>query len=313
MRKLLVLSILSGNAVMAGTAQTPTPPYVQAGKTIKVSEHVWVIPDGRVNLVPNIGVIVGSKATLVVDSGMGPKNGEVTLREVRKISPNAPLYLTTTHFHPEHVSGFQAFPAAAILVRPAVQQQELVNDSAPLMSLFSKMSPVHAALLKDVKMRVPDVTFRESIDINLGSVTVRLFTLGAAHTRGDNFAFVNEDRVLFGGDVITNRFFPILDKNGASWIKVLDQLTLLKPATVVPGHGEIDRPDLMAREREFLLLMQNRVRELKAQGKSADQTAAALTQELKAKYANWDNPEFLDAGIRRFYAELQTAAGPPLR
>ncbi len=83
---------------------------------MKVSEHVWVIPDGRVNLVPNIGIIAGSKATLVVDSGMGPKNGEVTLREVRKISPNAPLYLTTTHFHPEHVSGFQVFPASATLL-----------------------------------------------------------------------------------------------------------------------------------------------------------------------------------------------------
>src|SRR5712691_753373 len=97
-------------------AQTPAPPYVQEGKTMKVSEHVWIIPDGRVNLVPNIGIIAGSKATLVVDSGMGPKNGEVTLREVRKISPNAPLYLTTTHFHPEHVSGFQVFPASATLL-----------------------------------------------------------------------------------------------------------------------------------------------------------------------------------------------------
>ena len=50
-------------------AQAAPPPYVPEGKTMKVSEHVWVIPDGRVNLVPNIGFIVGSKATLVVDSG----------------------------------------------------------------------------------------------------------------------------------------------------------------------------------------------------------------------------------------------------
>src|SRR5437867_3610813 len=163
-------------------AQTPAPPYVQSGRTMKVTEHVWVIPDGRVNLVPNIGIVQGRKAVLVVDSGMGPQNGKVTLAEVRKLNPNAPLYLTTTHFHPEHVSGFQAFPEPSVLVRPAVQQDELVNDSAPLMSLFSKMSPVHAALLKDVRMRLPDITFRDSIEIDLGGVTARLFVRSEEHT-----------------------------------------------------------------------------------------------------------------------------------
>src|SRR5262244_769775 len=32
--------------------QSPAPPYVQPGRTVKVSPHVWVIPDGRVDLVP---------------------------------------------------------------------------------------------------------------------------------------------------------------------------------------------------------------------------------------------------------------------
>jgi len=284
-------------------AQTPAPPYVQSGKTMKVTEHVWVIPDGRVNLVPNIGIVQGRKAVLVVDSGMGPQNGKVTLAEVRKLNPNAPLYLTTTHFHPEHVSGFQAFPQSGVLLRPAVQQDELVNDSAPLMSLFSKMSPVHAALLKDVRMRLPDITFRDSIEIDLGGVTARLFVTGPAHTRADNFILVKEDGVLFGGDVITNRFFPIINKDGANWIKTLDQLAALNPRTIVPGHGEIGGADLIARERGVLSFMQSRTRELRTQGKSADQAVALLSAEIKAKYPNWDNPEFLEGDVRRFYAE----------
>src|SRR6202521_6103536 len=82
-----------------GHNQTQPPPLVQENKTIKVSEHVYVIPDGRVNLVPNIGIIVGTRATLVVDAGMGPRNGQVVLRELIKVSKNADLYFTTTHFH----------------------------------------------------------------------------------------------------------------------------------------------------------------------------------------------------------------------
>lgn len=271
---------------------------------MKVSPHVWVIPDGRVDLVPNIGVIVGTKATLVVDSGMGPKNGEVTLREVRKISRNAPLYLTTTHFHPEHVSGFQVFPETAKLVRPLVQQQELVTGTAALTELFSKMSPIHADLLKDVKMRLPDVTFGDFLEIDLGGVTARLFTLGPAHTRGDNFILVKEDNTLFGGDVITNRFFPIiLDESGASWIDVLDRLAALKPQTIVPGHGEVADANLIGRQRTVLATMQTRTRELKKQGKSLDEATVVLTNELKTKYPDWGNLELLSGGVGRFYAE----------
>src|SRR5215472_9588275 len=285
-------------------SQTAAPPYVQPGRTVKISPHVWVIPDGRVDLVPNIGIIAGSNATLVVDSGMGPRNGEVTLREVQKISPNAQLYLTSTHFHPEHVSGFQAFPTSAKLIRPSVQQEELITGTAALTTLFSKMSPVHAALLKDVKMRPPDLMFTGTVEIDLGGVTARLFMLGPAHTRGDNFVLIKEDNLLFAGDVVTNRFFPIiLDQSPASWITILGQLASLAAATVVPGHGEVADTNLIVRERAFLLEMQARTRELKNQRKSADEAAVLLSKELKSKYPDWGNADFLGPGIRSLYAE----------
>jgi hypothetical protein len=104
-----------------GHNQSQPVPLVRENKTIKVSDHVYVIPDGRVNLVPNIGIIVGSRATLVVDAGMGPRNGETVLRELAKVNKNTDLYFTTTHFHPEHMTGVQAFPANTIVIRPEVQ------------------------------------------------------------------------------------------------------------------------------------------------------------------------------------------------
>ena len=53
----------------AGGGTTPPPPLIRENATIKLTDHVWAIPDFNVGLVPNVGIIVGSKATLVVDTG----------------------------------------------------------------------------------------------------------------------------------------------------------------------------------------------------------------------------------------------------
>src|SRR5579872_4511818 len=302
-------------AVLAGDPQETAPlghnqsqpaPLVQENKTVRVSEHVYAIPDGRVNLVPNIGIIVGSRATLVVDAGMGPRNGQVVMRELAKVSKNAQLYFTTTHFHPEHVTGGQAFPANTIVIRPKVQQEEVDRKQPEFIHNFSQRTPEIKALLQDVTPRAPDIVFDREIKLDLGGVTARLFWLGAAHTRGDTFVFVEEDGVLFTGDVVINRFFPIFpdaDASGKNWLLILNQLEDLQPRTIVPGHGEVGDAGLITKENTYLKELQSRVVELKAQRKSSEEAAQLLSVEFRAKYSDWDNPGWIADAVRRFYLE----------
>jgi glyoxylase-like metal-dependent hydrolase (beta-lactamase superfamily II) len=289
-----------------GHNQAQPAPLVQENKTIKVSEHVYVIPDGRVNLVPNIGVIVGSRATLVVDAGMGPRNGQAVLRELAKVSKNTDLYFTTTHFHPEHMTGVQAFPANTIVIRPEAQQEEVDRKQPEFIHNFSQRTADLKALLQDVKPRPPDILFDHEARLDLGGITVRLVWLGPSHTRGDNFIFVEEDGVLFTGDTVINRFFPIFpdaDASGKNWLSILDQLDEFHPRTIVPGHGEVGDASLISVERTYLKAVQARVLELKAQGKSADESEKLLALEFRAKYPTWENPGWIGDAVKRFYAE----------
>jgi glyoxylase-like metal-dependent hydrolase (beta-lactamase superfamily II) len=291
-----------------GHNQSQPAPLVQENKTIKVSPHVYVIPDGRVNLVPNIGIIVGTRATLIVDAGMGPRNGQAVLRELAKVSKNTDLYFTTTHFHPEHMTGVQAFPADAIVIRPEVQQEEVDRKQPEFIHNFSQRTPDLKALLQDVKPRPPDILYDREAKLDLGGITVRLLWLGPAHTRGDSFIFVEEDGVLFTGDAVINRFFPIFpdaDASGKNWLAILDQLDELHPRTIVPGHGEVGDAGLIGIERTYLKAVQARVVELKAQGKSADESAKLLSAEFRAKYPDWENPGWIADAVERFYAEAK--------
>jgi glyoxylase-like metal-dependent hydrolase (beta-lactamase superfamily II) len=289
-----------------GHNQSQPPPLVQEHKTIRVSDHVYVIPDGRVNLVPNIGIIVGNRATLVVDAGMGPRNGQVVLRELAKVSKNADLYLTTTHFHPEHVTGAQAFPASTKVIRSEVQEQELNQKQPEFIHNFSQRTPEIKALLQDVKPRAPDLLFDREVKIDLGGVTARLFLVGPAHTRGDTAVYVEQDKVLFTGDVVINRFFPIFpdkDASGKNWLATLNQFEVLQPRTIVPGHGEVGDAGLISTEQSYLKGLQSRVAELKAQGKPSQEAVQLLSGEFRMKYPDWENPGWIADAVERFYSQ----------
>src|SRR2546430_1732766 len=100
---------------------------------VKVSDHVWAIMGW-----PNIAIIVGNRATLVVDTGLGPRNGATIARVAGKVAPgNQKVFLTTTHFHPEHAGGEGGFPNGTILVRNAVQQREMELHGKEMVELFS--------------------------------------------------------------------------------------------------------------------------------------------------------------------------------
>ena len=289
-----------------GHNQSQPAPLVQANKTMRVSDHVYVIPDGRVNLVPNIGIIIGLRATLVVDAGMGPRNGQVVLRELAKVGKNPDLYFTTTHFHPEHVTGAQAFPASVKVIRSEVQERELNQKQPEFIHNFSQRTPEIKALLQDVKPRPPDILFDREVKIDLGGVTARVFLVGPGHTRGDTAIYVEEDKVLFTGDVVVNRFFPIFpdpDASPKNWLAILDQFQALQPRSVVPGHGEVGDAGLLTAEQTYLKTLRSRAAELKVQGKSSKEAGQLLTAEFTMKYPNWENPGWIADAVAHFYTE----------
>src|SRR3954468_14032801 len=111
----------TSTAPLDSAAMVSSP--VVHGAPVKISDGVFVIPDGRVPLVPNIGVIVGERAALVIDSGLGPRNGAIAYQIAKELAGERPLFLTLTHFHPEHGFGAQAFGDATIIYN-RVQQQE---------------------------------------------------------------------------------------------------------------------------------------------------------------------------------------------
>ena len=121
------------------TASGPDP-LVKADAAVKVSDHVFVIFDDNVRFVPNVGMIVGDAATLVVDTGLGLRNGKTIVREAAKLTRNTDLYVVSTHFHPEHAGGEMAFPVSTTIVRARAQQADIDELGQDIVARFSVRS-----------------------------------------------------------------------------------------------------------------------------------------------------------------------------
>ncbi len=164
----------------------------------------------------------------------------------RQLAPGRQLYLVTTHVHPEHDLGAQAFPASAQLIRSTDQVKDieefgLATRRGVRQAFAADRRAVAGRDLPQGRHRVRQGARR----LDLGGVRVRIIAMGANHTGGDTAVFVEPDRVLFSGDV-TMRGQPAFASPHSSlsrWLTSLDRFDGLKPLLIVPSHGKTGERD----------------------------------------------------------------------
>jgi glyoxylase-like metal-dependent hydrolase (beta-lactamase superfamily II) len=295
--------ILAAVGLAAATAaaqrgQGP-PPLIRENATEKISDHVYVIPDNNVGMVPNVGIIVGTRGTFVVDTGMGARNAQTVMREVQKVSKTPELYIATTHIHPEHDLGAHGFPAQARMIRSQDQLKEIAATGLATAKVFSGFSPLNAELLQGADFRKADITYEKEHTVDLGGVRVRTMAMGTNHTIGDQAFFVEPDGVLFSGDVAMTALPGVnAQATMATWIQSQDRFLALQPKRIVPSHGPIGGVEILTNYKEFLTTVRTRATELKKQGRTLDETVSTLQDELQKR---WPDRQRMAGAIRAAY------------
>jgi glyoxylase-like metal-dependent hydrolase (beta-lactamase superfamily II) len=294
---------------VSDSLEQASPSPIVRTEPVEVADGVFVLPDERVPLVPNVGIVVGGHAALVIDTGMGRRSAGHVLEHAKRLAGDLPLYLTITHFHPEHGFGAQVFEGEATIIYNRAQRDELRRKGAGYIEMFKGLfGPNVAAELEDVELVDPHLTYDGEVEIDLGGHRASLRSWGLAHTGADQIVLV-DDRVLFGGDLFETRMFPIVpyfppddvDVDGSRWIAVLDRLIALDPAVVVPGHGEVTDVSLIRDVRAYLDHVRSEAGRLRAGGASSDDAVALIEQGVLARWDTWENPEWVGFAARAFY------------
>ena len=292
----------AGEAVRAQRGTLP-PPMIKEGVTQKIAEHAYVIPDFEVILVPNVTIVVGTRGALVVDTGLGARNGQTVMREVEKVSKGPELYLAATHIHPEHDLGAGGFPARTKMLRSKEQEADIRETGLSTANIFANFSPVIGELLQGAEFRKADISFEREHVVDLGGVRARVMAMGANHTKSDMAVFVEGDRVLVAGDLVMMGLpqFTAPSARIATWLGSLDAFDALKPVRIVPSHGAMGDASMIATYRSFLTTVRARAAALKQDGKTVDETVRTLQDELQARF----NRSQMASAVRAAYNEAQ--------
>jgi glyoxylase-like metal-dependent hydrolase (beta-lactamase superfamily II) len=196
------------------------------------------------------------------------------------------------------------------MVRWRTQQAEADDVGAQTIERFKQFSPVVAELLNGARFRAVDTLFDDEVRIDLGGVHVRVIGVGPNHTLGDTVMLVEEDRVLFTGDVVMS-VFPAASAQSGSVNKWLDNMVVfaaMSPTVVVPAHGRLGDAQMITNYRNYFTAVRDRTAAAKRQGQSLEAAQQALAGPLAQEFAmlqpaNGQSAGRINAAIAAAYRE----------
>ena len=286
-------------------------PVVQVSRAAEVAADVLVIPNENVGLVPNIGVIGGREAVLVVDTGLGVANASEVLAFASEVARGRRIHLTTTHFHPEHAFGASVFDSYVV---NRAQAEDLQRKGVGYLEMFRGFGGAVAERLAGVEVPVPDVVFDGVHSLDLGGRTVVLRPTGRGHTLGDQVIEVPDAGVVFTGDLAETGQFAIFpwfpphdtDVSGVAWIEVMERLVAAAPRVVVPGHGSVGDVAVLTGVLAYLRELRDETWRRRDSATGPAEIVAEVRAVLIERHPEWTGQEWIEPGVGCFCAEQNT-------
>jgi glyoxylase-like metal-dependent hydrolase (beta-lactamase superfamily II) len=309
-RRALIDVVTEEDAVSEPVFTGPDP-VVEIADVRELGHDLVVVPDRGVDLVPNIGVIGGTHSILVVETGLGPRNAEKVLAFAAEYAKGRRIYLTTTHFHPEHAFGAHTFAGEATYLVNRAQADDLAHKGEGYLAMFRQLGEQVARGLAGTELSTPDEVYDGTRELDLGGRVVQLRPTGRAHSKGDQVVSVPDAGVMFAGDLVETRQFAIFpwfpphdtDVSGVRWIAVMERLAAEVPRVVVPGHGAIGDAQLLADVRDYLRELRDETWRRRDSQLSGETVADELRALMIERHPEWRGREWIERGVGCLCAE----------
>ena len=228
----------------------------------------------------NIGLVVTSAGAVLIDSGATFQSARKIHEAAKKVTSQPVKWVINTGDQDHRWLGNGYFTAKGI---------ETIAHAAAQADM-QKRSGEHMEGLKVLKERldgtVPTLPTRfvsgNDSQLELGGTVFELKYRKGGHTPGDMVVWLPQKSVLFAGDVVyVDRVLGLHPvSNTRNWLESFAVIDMLKPQTIVPGHGNVTNlATAQAQTRDLLLALRAHMK--KAVDDGVDLSAAVKSFNAK--------------------------------
>ena len=255
----------------------------------QVSDNVYAIVGPLEQRTPEnfgnnatFGLIVTSEGLVLVDSGGSEQGAAAIDAVIKRVSQQPVKWVINTGGQDHRWLGNHYWSergASIIASSAAVEDQKKRAD----MQLSMLHQLVGQEGMKGTLPKYADQTFDQELSLELGGVQLELRHLGAAHTPGDSFIHLPQQKLVFSGDIVyLERMLGVgVQSNSKSWVAVLASIADLQPQWVVPGHGKAAGFEAVQRDTiDYLTTLRERVREFMDEGGTLDEISKVDQSEF---------------------------------
>lgn len=268
----------------------------------KLSPRVYAFTPNQTTDRPSLGAIVGSTSTLLVEAGNSNAHIRLFLDALADAGVRPPRYAALTHWHWDHIFGAEALGGIPIFAHTETTRNVQIqagydwSDEALDQRVIDGLEidfcrTMIKAELPDrssLKLVVPDISFTDSVTIDLGDLTCEITQVGGDHSADSSIVYVPQERVLFLGDChYPNIHVPESFYTPDVIFPLMDRLLAYEAETYVEGHGE----GVMSRAEMIQLAADLRASHQAVKTTNGDRDAAL--QSLSPHYADLEAVDWL--------------------
>jgi quinoprotein relay system zinc metallohydrolase 2 len=252
----------------------------------------------------NLGVVVGTEAAAVVDSGGSMAEARAFIAAIAEVTSKPVRFLINTHMHPDHLFGNAAFRSLGPTV---VGHQNLpaALEARGAYYLQSYREQLGDDLMEGIEIVPPTLLVNDTLELDLGGRVLELKAWEAAHTDNDLTILDPTSGTLFAGDLVFLGHLPTIDGSLLGWLKQMDTLAAIDAARVVPGHGPAPSkwPEALEAERRYFGVLASELRQAIKKGTPLAEAVKSAARSEASKWALFD--EYNERNATAAYAELE--------
>ncbi|MGV3743084.1 MAG: MBL fold metallo-hydrolase [Burkholderiaceae bacterium] len=214
----------------------------------------------------NAGFVITGDGVVVFDALASPALGKAMLNAIAGITSQPVKHVVVSHYHADHFYGLQVFKEQGATIWAHANERSTLDSDFTLQRLEQRRKDLKPWVNADTRLigadRWLDFKDGKSTSFQLGGVNFRVIDASGAHSPGDIMLHVEEERVLFAGDLFFTGRIPFVgDADSKSWLQTLEQMLAADASIVVPGHGEASRnaKQDMILTRDYLIFLREQM------------------------------------------------------